>query len=255
MIFSLNNVAYSYTKNNRFSLGPLSFVLQSDAVTALVGSNGSGKTTLIRVLLNELVHYTGEYSIDSSPVKDLTGSLLYNHRIGYAPEHALLDEQLSGYEILSIVKEIHNIDSTTFNTTLNDYKQLMQVDSWFETAPCREYSQGMRKKVSLMIAFLSAVNYLVIDEPTNGLDPIAVFGVKKLLTRCKEEGRGVLVSSHILDFIEKIAQNIIILNKGSLAFAGSVQGLLQKSPGKSLDEIYYDIFTSNANSTVGSSLR
>jgi ABC-type multidrug transport system ATPase subunit len=226
--------------------------LESNAVTALVGSNGSGKTTFIKVLLNELINYSGNYSIDNALVKDLTGSLLYRFGIGYAPEHAILDEQLSGYEILYIVKEIHNIDQTIFDTCINEYHQFLQLESWFDAMPCKEYSQGMRKKVSLMIAFLSAANFLVIDEPTNGLDPLAVFGVKKLLSRCKDQGRGVLISSHILDFIEKIAQNIIILKKGSIVFAGSVKELLDNSPGKSLDEIYYDIFTNIATHENGS---
>lgn len=245
MVFTLDNLDYSYSKNDRFSLGPVSLTLQSDNITALVGSNGSGKTTLIRVLLNELVHYTGVYTIDSKPVRDLNGTVLYNFGIGYAPEHPLLDEQLSGYEILCIIKEIHNIDTETFENSIAQYRHLLQLESWFDTAPCGEYSQGMRKKVSLMIAFLSAFNYLVIDEPTNGLDPLSVFGVKKLITQHKEQGKGVLISSHILDFIEKIAQNIIILKKGSVAFAGRIQELLERWPGKSLDEIYYHIFTNS----------
>ncbi len=243
MIFNLENLLYSYTKNDRFSLGPLSLTLRSDAITALVGSNGSGKTTLIRVLLNELVNYQGVYTIDSIPVHDINGSVLYDFGIGYAPEDPLLDEQLSGYEILCIVKEIHRVNEQTFQNSIAQFRHLFQLESWFDTAPCKEYSQGMRRKVSLMIAFLSASAYLIIDEPTNGLDPLSVFGIKKLLAQYKEQGRGVLVSSHMLDFVEKIAGNIIILKKGSIAFAGTVQNLMESWPGKCLDEIYYHLFT------------
>lgn len=243
MLFQLENLGYSYPGNDRFSLGPLSMTLQSNAVTALVGSNGSGKTTLIRVLLNELVNYSGIYTIDSKPVRDLTGAVLYDFGIGYAPEFPLLDESLSGYEILCILKEIHNIDNGAFENTISQFRHLFQLDTWFDTSPCSEYSQGMRKKTSLMIAFLSASQYLIIDEPTNGLDPVSVFGVKKLIAQCEKQGRGVLISSHILDFIEKIAQNIIILKNGTVAFAGTISGLLERWPGKCLDEIYYQIFT------------
>ncbi|HEX3020114.1 MAG TPA: ABC transporter ATP-binding protein [Chitinispirillaceae bacterium] len=243
MIFTLENLLYSYSKNDRFSLGPLSLSLRSDVITALVGSNGSGKTTLIRVLLNELVNYGGVYSIDSKPVSDIFGTVLYDFGIGYAPEDPLLDEQLSGYEILCIVKEIHGIKNEIFESCIAQYRHIFMLESWFDTAPCKEYSQGMRRKISLMIAFLSASSYLIIDEPTNGLDPLSVFGIKKLLTQYKEQGKGVLVSSHMLDFVEKIADNIIILKKGTLAFAGTVQQLMESWPGKSLDEIYYHLFT------------
>ncbi len=243
MIFTLENIAYSYLKNDRFSLGPLSFNLRSDDITALVGSNGSGKTSLIRVLLNELVNYGGLYSIDSKPVRDINGTVLYDFGIGYAPEDPLLDKQLSGYEILCIVKEIHRIKEEIFENSISQFRHHFQLESWFDTAPCKEYSQGMRRKVSLMIAFLSASGYLIIDEPTNGLDPLSVFGIKKLLTQYKEQGRGALVSSHMLDFVEKIATNIVILKKGKIAFAGSVKELMERWPGKSLDEIYYHLFT------------
>jgi len=247
MVFTLENLLYSYTKNDRFSLGPLSFTLRSDAITALVGSNGSGKTTLIRVLLNELINYGGVYTIDSKPVRDVNGTVLYDFGIGYAPEDPLLDEQLSGYEILCIVKEIHRIKEDIFENSIAQFRHLFQLESWFDTAPCKEYSQGMRRKVSLMIAFLSASDYLIIDEPTNGLDPLSVFGIKKLLAQYKEQGKGVLVSSHMLDFVEKIAADIIILKKGTLAFAGPVKELMEHWPGKSLDEIYYHLFTSTGS--------
>lgn len=247
MVFTLENLLYSYTKNDRFSLGPLSFTLRSDTITALVGSNGSGKTTLIRVLLNELINYGGVYTIDSKPVRDINGTVLYDFGIGYAPEDPLLDEQLSGYEILCIVKEIHRIKEETFENSITQFRHLFQLESWFDTAPCKEYSQGMRRKVSLMIAFLSASGYLIIDEPTNGLDPLSVFGIKKLLAQYKEQGRGVLVSSHMLDFVEKIAANIIILKKGKIAFAGTVKELMERWPGKGLDEIYYHLFTSTGS--------
>lgn|SRR5690554_1581803 len=242
MLFELNNFIYSYGRNNRFQLGPLSLTLESDSITALVGSNGSGKTTLIRILLNELLQYGGDYTIDSVPVNDMSGSVPHTYGIGYAPEEPVLDERLSGYEIAYIVKEIHNIKKQEFDIFMAQFRQLLQIGSWFETSPCREYSQGMRRKVSLLAAFLGAYNYLIIDEPTNGLDPVAVFGVKKLLLSYKEQGKGVLVSSHILDFVEKIAQNVIILKNGTVAFAGKVQELLDSHPGMQLDEIYYNIF-------------
>jgi Cu-processing system ATP-binding protein len=247
MVFTLENLLYSYTKDDRFSLGPLSFTLRSDAITALVGSNGSGKTTLIRVLLNELINYGGVYTIDSKLVRDINGTVLHDFGIGYAPEDPLLDEQLSGYEILCIVKEIHRIKDEIFENSIAQFRHLFQLESWFDTAPCKEYSQGMRRKVSLMIAFLSASDYLIIDEPTNGLDPLSVFGIKKLLAQYKEQGKGVLVSSHMLDFVEKIAADIIILKKGMLVFAGPVKELMECWPGKSLDEIYYHLFTSTGS--------
>ena len=247
MLFTFKDVTYDYTSNSRFHLGPLSLTLPSDQLTALVGSNGSGKTTMIRVLLNELVNYSGTYSIDNTEIRDLTGSVPHQFGIGYAPEDPVLDEALSGYEILSIIKEIHGIDTALFEKQLEQFRSLLQLDTWFESSPCSEYSQGMRRKTSLMIAMTGAMNFAIIDEPTNGLDPLAVFGLKRLVAGYKEQGRGALISSHMLDFVEKIAENIIILKKGSIAFAGKVKDLMEMHPEKPLDEIYFHIF---ANDTV-----
>lgn len=247
MLFTFKDVTYDYASNDRFHLGPLSLTLPSDQITALVGSNGSGKTTMIRVLLNELVNYSGTYSIDSTEIRDLTGSIPQRFGIGYAPEDPVLDEALSGYEILSIIKEIHEIDTAFFEKQLEQFRSLLQLDTWFESSPCSEYSQGMRRKTSLMIAMTGAMNFAIIDEPTNGLDPLAVFGLKKLVAGFREQGRGALISSHMLDFVEKIAENIIIVKKGSIAFAGKVKDLMELYPEKPLDEIYFHIF---ANDTI-----
>lgn len=242
MELSLTNVAYAYTKNGRFSLGPLNLQIPANEITALIGSNGSGKTTLIRILLNELVRFKGEYRIDTTVARDLTGTLPFLFGIGYAPEHPILDERLTGFEILSLLKEIHTMEDDLFATQVALFENHLGLGEWFRAAPCREYSQGMRKKVSLMIAFLSGLRYLIVDEPTNGLDPLAIFGVKKLLAGYQKQGRGALVSSHMLDFVEKVAQRVIILKAGCIVFAGTVAELLAVHPGKQLDEIYYHLF-------------
>ena len=243
MLFTLKDVEYAYSRKGGFHLGPLTFSLQSQEITALVGSNGSGKTTLIRILIQELVNFTGDYQIGTTPIRDLTGNMLHLFGIGYAPEHPVFDEKLTGYEILSIIQEIKQMDEIVFNERIAEFRTHLQLGTWFERTPCEECSQGMRKKISLMIAFLCASSYLIIDEPTNGLDPLAVFGLKQLLAKYTKQGKGILVSSHMLDFVEKIAEKIVIMKEGMLVYAGKVQQLLRNNPGKPLDEIYYHLFT------------
>ncbi len=245
MYLKLNNLEYAYSGKGRFHLGPLNLSFFTNETTALVGSNGSGKTTLIKILLQQLVRFQGDYCIDDTMVRDFTGSIMHQFGIGYAPEIPVLDEKLTGLEMLYIIKEIYSIDAALFDERLSVLKSHLQVENWFETSPCSDYSQGMRKKVSLMIAFLSAKRYLIIDEPTNGLDPLAIFGLKKLLLQFTSDGLGVLVSSHMLDFVEKVASSLIILRKGVQIFAGKVTSLLEQNPGKQLDEIYYEMFTSS----------
>jgi ABC-type multidrug transport system ATPase subunit len=245
MNFTLGNLTYHYAAGGSFTLGPLSLSIPSENITALVGSNGSGKTTLIKVLLGELIGYAGSYSIDDVLMCDPTGSLLHRYGIGYAPEHPVLEERLTGFEIMHLLKDIHRVSDADFAAQVDECRSAFHLDEWFENAPCREYSQGMRKKVSLMIALIGAPRFIIIDEPTNGLDPIAVFGLKKILSRRAQDGHGALVSSHMLDFVERIALEVIILKKGTAAFAGTVGRLFELHPGKRLDEIYYHLFTND----------
>jgi len=225
------------------ALGPLTLTMDTAGITALIGSNGSGKTTLIKVLLNEFTGYAGAYTFDTTPVKDQMGGVMHRYGIGYAPEYPVLEERLTGMETMHLLKEIHAIPDDVFLAQINECREAFHLEEWFETLPCREYSQGMRKKVSLMIALAGAPKFIIIDEPTNGLDPIAVFGLKKILARRRKEGMGALVSSHMLDFVERVADEVIILKKGSSVFTGTVETIIGNNPGKNLDEIYYHLFT------------
>jgi len=242
MQFLLNELTYRYAKKSEFVLGPLSLPIDTTGITALIGSNGSGKTTLIKVLINEFIRYTGNYTVDGNSAKDATGSFLHRYDIGYAPEFPVLEERLTGLEIMHLIKEVHEIDDEHFSRQIEEEKSALNCDEWFENTPCQECSQGMRKKISLMIALIGEPQFIIIDEPTNGLDPLASFGLKKLLAGRAEKGKGALVSSHMLDFVERVANDVLILKKGLMVFNGTVEHLLQHYPGKQLDEIYYTLF-------------
>ncbi len=242
MHLTCENVTYSYGSCAAFTLGPLSLGIDSGDITALIGSNGSGKTTLVKILINELTGYEGDYRIDGSVIRDYSGGMLHRFGIGYAPERPILEERLTGLEIMHLLKEIHGTCDEDFAAHIDECRAAFHLGEWFGTAPCREYSQGMRRKVSLMIALAGSPRFIVIDEPTNGLDPLAVFGLKKILARRRSEGKGALVSSHMLDFVERIACEVIILRKGAIAFSGMVERLFTEFPGRSLDEIYYHLF-------------
>jgi len=250
MIFTLENMTFRYRGKSGFCLGPLSLSFDSRRITAVIGSNGSGKTTLIRVLLRQLTPGAGEYMVDAKPVDDRTGDFCHSNGIGYAPENPILDETLTGNEIVQIVKDLRGISDETFAAEIKSFGSYLQLGGWFQTVPCRECSQGMRRKITLITAWLGAQSCVIIDEPTNGLDPIAVFGVKKIMQARRENGVGTLISSHVLDLVEKIADDLIILREGRIAFAGSLGALSAQWPGKSLDEIYYLIFTNETTAGV-----
>jgi ABC-2 type transport system ATP-binding protein len=241
--FQINNLTYSYPSAGSPALKKVSVSIDSSRVIGLAGANGSGKTTLIRILLGQLGDFSGAYSIDEKKISDRAANILSTYRIGYAPDVPVLDEALTGFEILNLVGEVRNIPVDRFESDLAFFKQLLRIEDWLELKQCREYSSGMRRKLAIAIAYLGDISFVVLDEPTNDLDPLAVFGLKKLIADRHEKGVGTFVSSHMLDFVEKAVDQVILLSHGSINYQGGLQQLFSSNPtAKTLDEIYFALF-------------
>src|SRR5512136_2641663 len=110
MILCLNDLSYRYSPRQERVLNSLTLLIDTSRITGLAGANGSGKTTLIRILLGQLVSFEGEYLID-----DTSGSLPFTYSFCYSPETPILDNALTGYEILSLVADIRSVDKKSFN--------------------------------------------------------------------------------------------------------------------------------------------
>lgn len=245
MNFTLDHLFFSYKKSLGNCLSDISFTCLSNKVTGLAGANGSGKTTLIKIMLGQLIGFTGNYSIDAQKITDTFGNIPALYSIGYAPDASVLDDTLTGLEILSLVAEIRNVEKPAFEKDLASFKSLLHIEDWISNKKCSEYSTGMKKKINLAIALLGKPAFAVLDEPTNGLDPISVFGLKKLILEKKDAGTGCLVASHILDFVEKIADDVLLLKNGTLSYGGSLTDIKTRySDKQSLEEIYFTLFNS-----------
>jgi ABC-type multidrug transport system ATPase subunit len=245
MEFSLHRISFRYSPKLDYSLRTVDCSWTSTSVVGLAGANGSGKTTLIRVLLGELVEFEGAYRIDAQEIRDFHGNIMPDFGIGYSPDTPILDEMLTGFEILCLVADIRRIGKEAFDRDLALLRENLQLGDWLYAQKCNEYSSGMRKKVSLAIAFLGSPKFAVLDEPTNGLDPLGVFGLKRIIAEKKKTGTGSLIASHILDFVEKTASEVLLLRKGALLFGGTLSALMHSHPeSKSLEEIYCGMFGS-----------
>jgi ABC-2 type transport system ATP-binding protein len=243
MKLRLSDAAFTYPGSATPALRDVGLEIDTSAVTVLVGNNGAGKSTLIRLLTGQLLGYAGKYTLDGIEPDIRRGELLAKSRFGYVPDVPVLDPKLTGLELIQMVGSFRGLTGGQVLEEVKRYGELFDLGDWLGNMTCDKYSKGMRKKISLAAGFLGSPAYVFLDEPFDGLDPIAIYNLKRYLKERREDGRGSLLSSHMLDAAEKVADDLIILKGGSLAYHGSYLGLLESRPqGTGLEEIYFEYF-------------
>lgn len=223
-MIALDGIRKAYGR--RPVLEGVSLGLLPGRVTALVGPNGSGKTTLIKLILGLARPDAGRILMDGVPV-DAEGR--YRARIGYAAQAPRLPENLAVGEVFAMLRALR--PGAPVDEVLLDAFGLR--NEW--DTPVGTLSGGWRQKVSNAIAFLFAPDVLILDEPTAGLDPIAAGLLKAEIRAVREEGRTVLVTSHILSELEELADDVAFLCDGRLRFGGSVEALLAETGMRRLE--------------------
>lgn len=194
----------------------LTLTVNSGDVFGILGPNGSGKTTTLGMILDVLNVSSGSYSWFGKP----QGT---NHRkqIGAILEHPIFYPELSGYKNLEITALIKEVELSRIEEVLKRVGLWERKDSPFNT-----YSLGMKQRLSLGAALLSDPEVLVLDEPTNGLDPEGIRQMRELILSIAAEGKTIIISSHILDEIQKMCTHYGILKKGTLLTQGAIGDLL-----------------------------
>lgn len=195
-------------------------------VTALVGPNGSGKTTLIKMILGLARPDAGRILLDGAPI-DPEGR--YRARIGYAPQAPRFPDNLSVGEVFAMLRALRP-GAETDESLLEAFGLRAEWDTKVGTL-----SGGWRQKLSSACAFLFMPDVLILDEPTAGLDPIAAGLLKAEIRTAREEGRTILITSHILSELEELADDVAFLSDGQLRFGGPVGALLAETGMRRLE--------------------
>ncbi len=195
------------------ALTNVSFSIETGVLCGLVGPNGAGKSTLFKLLMGLLELDSGRIKIANETIN--FGETSYKAKIGYAPEAPILYDYLTGIEFLHFVAAAKRIKE---NLKQSEIKKWIDFFDLFSKAGelIKNYSHGMRRKMSLCAALIGTPNLLFLDEATNGLDPESSFKFKNYLkTYCKNGGT-VLFSSHIIETVEHLCDRIIILHQGKI---------------------------------------
>ncbi|MGE5728959.1 MAG: ABC transporter ATP-binding protein [Gemmatimonas sp.] len=191
--------------------------IRSGRVMAIVGPNGAGKTTLIKALLGLTHPDSGEISFAGDAVN---GDEAYRARIGYMPQIARYPENLTGAELLAMLKDLRG-EGAALDEELIEKLELRPALS----KPLRVLSGGTRQKVNAVMAFLFSPELLVLDEPTAGLDPLSSRVLNDKILSATASGRTFIVTSHIMNELEELADDVTFMLEGRALFVGTLDEL------------------------------
>jgi len=201
-------------------------------VMAFLGPNGAGKTTTIRVLLGILRATSGEVKLFG---EDAWANAVQLHkRIAFVPGDVNLWDNLTGGEVIDLFLSMRGAGKP-------DMKQREAYLNRFELDPskkCRTYSKGNRQKVALVAALAADAELYILDEPTSGLDPLLEKVFQDCITEIKAKSKSVLLSSHILSEVEKLADRVSIIREGKIVTSGSMAEIAEKAAGRTLEELF-----------------
>ncbi|WP_343748225.1 ATP-binding cassette domain-containing protein [Fluviicola sp.] len=201
------------------ALGGISFQVRQGQIFGILGPNGSGKTTTLAILLGILKANKGTFSWFGN------GQEASNRiRIGALLETPNFYPYLNAIDNLRIVAKIKNLPNpkAAIESVLQRVGLAERANSKF-----RSYSLGMKQRLAIASALLSDPEVLVLDEPTNGLDPMGIVDIRRLILNLKEEGKTIVIASHILDEMEKICTDVIIMRKGTIIREGKLAEITQ----------------------------
>jgi len=204
------------------ALKALDLEIRRGEVFGLLGPNGSGKTTTIKLILGLLFPSGGQALVFGRDATEVTK----NERIGYLPEESYLYRFLNAEETLDFYGRLFNMSAPLRRQRTSDLIEMVGL-TWAKRRQLKEYSKGMTRRIGLAQALINDPELIVLDEPTTGLDPIGTREMKDLILRLKEEGKTVLMCSHLLADVQDVCDRIGILYQGELKELGRVESLVK----------------------------
>lgn len=229
LIIEVNHLSKKF--NDTYAVNDLSFTVNEGDIYGFLGQNGAGKSTTIRMLLTLIKPTGGEINLFEKKLSAYRSEIL--KKVGAVIEKPDLYKYLSAYDNLSIFARMSGI-----KITKQLLMQQLQMVGLEERAKdnVRTFSQGMKQRLGIAVALVHNPALIILDEPTNGLDPQGIADMRNLILRLSREmGKTVLISSHLLSEIELIANRMIIIHKGKKMVEGNVSALLD--PAHTLIEI------------------
>jgi len=228
------------------AVNKLSFDIQKGNVYGILGPNGSGKSTTLGIILNVVNKTSGEFSW-------FDGNLSTHQalkKVGAIIERPNFYPYMTAIQNLSLICKIKDISTENINEKLKIVNLFERRNSKFKT-----YSLGMKQRLSIASALLNNPEILILDEPTNGLDPQGIHEIREIIQKIAKDGTTILLASHLLDEVEKVCSHVVVIREGVKLYSGRVDemsisyGLFELNTKEPKNKL---ISTLNKNSNIGS---
>jgi Cu-processing system ATP-binding protein len=232
-------VAQNVTKyfSNLKALDDVSLTCRKGETISLIGPNGSGKTTFIKSILGLVIPTSGKITFNNA---DIQGKAEFRQYIGYMPQIGRYPENMRISQILDMMCDLRKMDiSKTDNDLINEFSLNKIQDKRMRTL-----SGGTRQKVSAALAFLFKPDVLILDEPTSGLDPLSSEILKEKIRAEKNNGRLILITSHILSDLDDLVSEVIYMNEGKTLFHKSLSQLREDTNEEKLSRAIANVMKS-----------
>ena len=217
-MIQIENLYKKFGKNQ--VLSNLDLDIHGNGIFAVLGPNGSGKTTLIKCILGMVVPSSGEIQVQGSTIKK---NWKYRREINYLPQIANFPGNLKVKELIGMIKDLRQMDSKE-----EDLIRLFALNPFLDKK-LSTLSGGTKQKVNIVLTFMFDSPLIILDEPTTGLDPGSLIKLKELLLREKNKGKTILITTHIMQFVEEMSDEIVYLLEGNIFFKGNVEQLKAKT--------------------------
>lgn len=214
-ILTIKNLNKIYNKYVH-AVNNVSLEIHKGNVYGILGPNGSGKSTTLGIVLNVVNKTSGEYSWFDGKVE--THEAL--KKVGAIIERPNFYPYMTAKQNLELVCKIKNIDYTKVQEKLTLVGLVEREDSKFST-----FSLGMKQRMAIASALLNDPEILILDEPTNGLDPQGIHQIRDIIRLIASQGTTILLASHLLDEVEKVCSHVLVLQKGKILYSGTVDGM------------------------------
>ncbi|MFE8700237.1 ABC transporter ATP-binding protein [Cytobacillus sp. FJAT-54145] len=237
-LLEIKNLTGGYTRNP--VLKDISFEVKENEIIGLIGLNGAGKSTTIKHIIGLMEPQSGEITIKGKAIHN--DKETYRRQFTFVPETPVLYDELTLEEHLRLSAMAYGIDEKTYEERkaqlLKEFRMSKRLN-WFPA----HFSKGMKQKVMIMCAFLVQPSLYIVDEPFVGLDPLGIQSLLDLMKKMKENGAGILMSTHILATAERYCDRFVILHEGTIRAYGTLKELREQfsMPDATLDDLYIQL--------------